>query len=376
MTKALVVFSGGLDSILAVKVLEEQGIEVTGLSFDSYFFDTEESKKTAEQLGINLITKDISEKQLDTVKNPQYGHGSALNPCIDCHGLMFRVAGELAELVGKGKKFDFIATGEVLGQRPFSQNSEALKKVEKLAGVDILRPLSAKLLPKTSYEEEGLVDRNKLLDISGKSRRRQLELVEKYGVEYFPSPAGGCRLTENEFGVKVKQLLENDGKNRELGKVDFELLRIGRHHWLHQDTGYKIQDTNKFQSLNPKQPFDDQEVKVSEARLTECSDSETISLASDERIGEQINNINQNKAHIILGKNHEENQQLKKSAKEGDILIELEDVMGPIALVLRNNKIKLEENKELISKVKKMMLDRTKSKDSDINEIKWLIIKK
>jgi tRNA U34 2-thiouridine synthase MnmA/TrmU len=189
MTKALVVFSGGLDSILAVKVLEEQEIEVTGLSFDSYFFDTEESKKTAEQLGIDLIVKDISELQLDTVKNPAHGHGSALNPCIDCHGLMFRVAGELAELVGKGKKFDFIATGEVLGQRPFSQNSDSLKKVEDLAGVDILRPLSAKLLPKTSYEEEGLVDREKLLDISGKSRRRQLELVEKYGVKYFPSPA-------------------------------------------------------------------------------------------------------------------------------------------------------------------------------------------
>jgi len=175
----------------------------------------------AEQLGIELLIKDISRDQLNTVKNPRYGHGNALNPCIDCHGLMFRVAGELAKLVGEEKKFDLVATGEVLGQRPFSQNKEALKKVEKLAGVDILRPLSAKLLSETVYEKKKLVNRSKLLDIAGKSRKRQLELVKKYGVKYFPSPAGGCRLTENEFGVKVKQLLENDGKNRKLDKVDF-----------------------------------------------------------------------------------------------------------------------------------------------------------
>ncbi len=332
MTKALVVFSGGLDSILAVKVLEEQGIEVTGLSFESYFFDTKESQKTAEQLGIKLIIKDISEKQLDTVKNPQYGHGSALNPCIDCHGLMFRVAGELAGLIGEGKEFDFIATGEVLGQRPFSQNSEALKKVEKLAGVEILRPLSAKLLPKTIYEEKELVDRDKLLDIFGKSRKRQLELVKKYGVEYFPSPAGGCRLTENEFGAKVKQLLENDGQDRELDKVYFELLRIGRHYWLNGEQ----------QAMNSKQQNDRQD-KVS-------------------------------KAHIILGKNYEENQQLEKSAKKDDCLVELEELMGPVALIMNFNSLDENTQEQILLETKKLILIRAKNpEEKEVEEVEWRI---
>jgi len=331
MVTALVVFSGGLDSILAVRVLEEQNIKVTGLSFDSYFFDSEEAKKTAEQLGVNLIIKDISELQLDTVKNPQYGHGSALNPCIDCHGLMFRVAGEFAGLKDKnGKKFDIIATGEVLGQRPFSQNSEALKKVEKLAGVDVLRPLSAKLLPETIYEKQGLVDREKLLDISGKSRKRQLELVKKYGVEYFPSPAGGCRLTENEFGLKVKQLLDNDGQVRELTKVDFELLRMGRHYWLPQNTKHKIQNTrHKMQDTN--------------------------------------------KIHIILGKNYEENEQLKNLAQLDDILIELKDLMGPTALIVGGEKIYSEKD-GIIAEVKELILTRAKNPEGlKVGEVKWIV---
>jgi len=321
MTTALVVFSGGLDSILAVKVLQEQEIQVTGLSFDSYFFDSKEAEKTAKQLGIELIVKDISEQQLETVKNPQYGHGSALNPCIDCHGLMFRIAGELAEFKDKdGKKFDIIATGEVLGQRPFSQNSEALKKVERLAGIDILRPLSAKLLPMTTYEEQRLVNRKKLLDISGKSRKRQLELVKKYGVKYFPSPAGGCRLTENEFGVKVKKLLDNDGQNRKLEKVDFELLRIGRHSWIS---------------------------------------------------GEQQTT---NKAHIILGKNYEENEQLKKSARPGDLLVELKDLMGPTALIIKGKELTDDALRKIKLETKKLILSRAKNPDGlSINEVEWII---
>jgi len=359
MTKALVVFSGGLDSILAVKILEEQGIEVTGLSFNSYFFDTEESKKTAEQLGIDLIIKDISEKQLDTVKNPQHGHGSALNPCIDCHGLMFKVAGELAELVGKGKKFDFIATGEVLGQRPFSQNSEALKKVEKLAGVEILRPLSAKLLPKTNYEEEGLVNRSKLLDISGKSRKRQLELVKKYGVKYFPSPAGGCRLTENEFGAKVKQLLENDGQNRELDKVDFELLRIGRHHWL-----------NNEQQATSNEQQNNRQGKASKAGSLECA-KQAKGQAFSERDKKDKYQI---KTHIILGKNHEENEQLKKSAKKADILIELASLMGPMALIMNGANLNKEVQEQAISETKKLILARAKNPDKKgIEEVEWAV---
>ena len=353
MTTALVVFSGGLDSILAVKILEEQGVEVTGVSFDSYFFDTKESQKTAEQLGISLIIKDISEKQLDTVKNPQHGHGSALNPCIDCHGLMFRVAGELAEFKDKNnQKFDIIATGEVLGQRPFSQNSEALKKVEKLAGVEILRPLSAKLLPKTSYEEQGLVDRDKLVDISGKSRKRQLELVKKYGVEYFPSPAGGCRLTENEFGVKVKQLLENDGQNRNLDKIDFELLRIGRHSWIESDKD----DGNKASKAGP----------------LECNGNEAKGPAFSEQLSKQNKH---NKVHIILGKNHEENQQLKRFTKKPDILIEPASLMGPIALIMDGDSLNKEMQEQIILEAKKLILTRAKNPDKkEIEEVEWKMV--
>ena len=373
MVTSLVVFSGGLDSILAVKVLEEQNIKVTGLSFDSYFFDTKEAKKTAKQLGIDLIIKDISELQLDTVKNPQYGHGSALNPCIDCHGLMFRVAGEVAELVGPGKEFDLVATGEVLGQRPFSQNSEALKKVEKLAGVDILRPLSAKLLPETIYEKQGLVDREKLLDISGKSRKRQLELVKKYGVEYFPSPAGGCRLTENEFGLKVKKLLDNDGQVRKLTKLDFELLRIGRHYWLPQDTRYKtqdtrykIQDTNKVQYSNPDQSFDGHSDTKNSKRLNENNQSKIHS--------ERVNKRNQNKVHIILGKNYEENEQLKNYAGKNDLLIETKKLMGPTGLIVAGKNLSPHSKKNILTQTKKFILKRIKnSAKIKTAEVEWRI---
>ncbi len=368
MTTALVVFSGGLDSILAVKVLQEQGIQVTGLSFDSYFFDSKEAEKTAKQLGIKLMTKDISEQQLETVKNPQHGHGTALNPCIDCHGLMFRVAGELAKIKDDdGKKFDIIATGEVLGQRPFSQNGEALKKVEKLAGVDILRPLSARLLPITSYEEQGLVDRDKLLDISGKSRKRQLELVKKYGIEYFPSPAGGCRLTENEFGIKVKKLLDNDGQSRKLEKVDFELLRIGRHFWIesNKDTGSKASKAGPLERNDSgvKGPaFNERIINIKH------QNDEVLSPAFNEQVNKQ------NKTHIILGKNHEENQQLKKSARSGDILVELKDLMGPTALIFRGDKLADNELKKIEQETKKLVLDRAKNSEGlSINEVEWII---
>jgi len=374
MKKALLLFSGGLDSILAVKILQEQNIKVTGLSFDSYFFDSEEAKKTAEQLDVELIVKDISVLQLDTVKNPRYGYGRALNPCIDCHGLMFRVAEKLAGLKNvNGKKFDIIATGEVLGQRPFSQNSQALKKVAKLAGVDILRPLSAKLLPETIYEERGLIDRERLLDISGKSRKRQLELVKKYGVEYFPSPAGGCRLTENEFGIKVKKLLDNDGQVRKLTKLDFELLRIGRHYWLPQDTRYKtqdtrykIQDTNKVQYSNPDQSFDGHSDTKNSKRLNENNQSKIHS--------ERVNKRNQNKVHIILGKNYEENEQLKNYAGKNDLLIETKKLMGPTGLIVAGKNLSPHSKKNILTQTKKFILKRIKnSAKIKTAEVEWRI---
>ncbi|MGB9892969.1 MAG: hypothetical protein ACPLRA_01040, partial [Candidatus Saccharicenans sp.] len=178
-TRALLLFSGGLDSVLAGKVLEEQGIEIVGLTFKSQFFGADMAIRAAQDLGWPLLVVDISREQIRIVEQPKYGYGRNLNPCLDCHGQMARIAGEL---LGKYQA-DFVATGEVIGERPMSQNRQSLGIVEKLSGIKglLLRPLSAKLLPATLPEEKGLVDRERLLDISGRSRKRQLELAEKFG---------------------------------------------------------------------------------------------------------------------------------------------------------------------------------------------------
>jgi len=224
--KSLNLMSGGLDSMLAVKVLQEQGIEVTGLCFKTPFFNEENAVKVAGELGINLIVEDVSDEHLEVVKNPIYGYGKHMNPCIDCHGFMFRKAKEIA----KTKSFDIIATGEVLGQRPMSQNSNSLKIVDKLAGLEgkILRPLSAKVLPITDYEKDGIVDRIKLLGITGKGRKEQFEMVEKYNIKFYVTPAGGCKLTNREFSIKLEDLLN---KHPEAGPDIMYFLQVGRHIW-------------------------------------------------------------------------------------------------------------------------------------------------
>ncbi|MCF7845941.1 MAG: hypothetical protein K9L85_01760 [Candidatus Peribacteraceae bacterium] len=218
---ALVVFSGGLDSQLAVKVLEAAGCEVAALTFVSPFFSSEKAERAAENLGIEIFKEDFSEKILDLVKDPPHGFGKNLNPCLDCHAAMFRQAHDFTEQ----NNFQIIASGEVLGQRPFSQNREALGRVAKYAGVEILRPLSAKLLPPTSFEEQGLVDREKLLDLSGRSRKPQMALAKKFGIQDYPAPAGGCLLTEPTFAQKLRTLLEH---YPEAGAEDVKLLKIGR----------------------------------------------------------------------------------------------------------------------------------------------------
>jgi len=180
--KALALFSGGLDSALAIKVVQEQGIEVIALNFVSHFFGgkNEKAESMAKQLGIRLEYIDFKKRHTLVVEDPVYGRGKNMNPCIDCHSLMFKIAGELLE------EYDasFVISGEVLGQRPMSQNSQALEKVKKLSGMEdlVLRPLSAKLLPPSKAEIEGWVDREKLLDINGRSRQRQMELIEDDGL--------------------------------------------------------------------------------------------------------------------------------------------------------------------------------------------------
>lgn len=222
--RALGLMSGGLDSMLAVRVLLDQNIEMTGITFQTPFFGPEGAQKAARQLGIPLRVIDIGAVHLEMLKNPKYGYGSQMNPCIDCHALMLKTAGGIMD----AEEFDFLCTGEVLGQRPMSQRKDALRAVDKLSGYGryILRPLSAKLLWETVPEELGKVDRQRLLDIHGRSRKPQMALAAHYGIEEYPSPGGGCILTKAGFADRLRDLLATQ---EEVGLHDVELLKCGRH---------------------------------------------------------------------------------------------------------------------------------------------------
>ncbi len=225
--------SGGLDSQLAIKVLERAGAHVEAVCFSSPFFaDDGTAARTASALGVKLHVLDFTDDILALVENPPHGFGGAMNPCIDCHAAMIRRAGELMTRLG----YDFVSTGEVMGQRPMSQNKQALGIVARASGLDgrLVRPLSAKLLEPTIPEADGLLNRERLLDIQGRSRDRQIALAAEFGIVDYPSPAGGCKLTEEGFCRKLKDLKDHEGlKNRRL----VELLTIGRHFRLPDGTG-------------------------------------------------------------------------------------------------------------------------------------------
>ncbi len=265
--RALVLLSGGLDSILTVKLLLEQKIKVETLVFKSCFFGSEHAQITAEKLGVNLKIVDFSRKHFEMVKNPRHGYGKNMNPCIDCHMLMLRVAKEI--MTRKG--FDFVATGEVLGERPMSQNKQSLKLIEKQSGLKgyLLRPLSAKLLEPTEAEKQGLINRSKLLSISGRSRKEQLAMAKKWKIDWFPTPSGGCLLTDSRFSEKLRDLIKNIAKP---SMDDIDLLKVGRHFW---DNGVKI----------------------------------------------------------IIGRNHQENLKLRELGKNNDVLLEMKEPAGPTALI-------------------------------------------
>jgi len=226
MKKALLLFSGGLDSILTAKILQKQKIKITPICFKSYFFDCNLAKKSAKKLGLNLKVIDFSKEHLKIVRFPKYGRGKGINPCIDCHLLMIEKTKETLEK----EKYDFLATGEVLGERPLSQNARALKLIEKEANLEnqILRPLSAKLLPETIYEKKGIVKREKLLSISGKSRKSQLALAKEFKIKKIPFPAGGCILTDLEYSKKLKELFS---KIPDCDGDDCQILTKGRIFW-------------------------------------------------------------------------------------------------------------------------------------------------
>jgi tRNA U34 2-thiouridine synthase MnmA/TrmU len=231
--KAISLFSGGLDSIVSVKLIQEQGIHVQGLTFRTPFFGAEKPKAAARMIDLPLEILDITEVHLAMVKAPRYGYGKNMNPCIDCHTLMLRIAGEKMEEGG----YDFVFTGEVLGQRPMSQGRQMLHVVAKNSGYAnrILRPLSARLLPETPPEAEGKVDRDRLLDISGRGRKRQMEMAERYGITEYSNPAGGCLLTDPMFSRRLKDLFAH---HHGFTQRDLELLKVGRH--VRLDEHYKV----------------------------------------------------------------------------------------------------------------------------------------
>jgi tRNA-specific 2-thiouridylase len=220
--RALALVSGGLDSILAARLMLEQGVEVVGVSFESPFFSARGAGAACEEIGIELVVLDISEELLDVIRAPKHGFGKHMNPCIDCHALMVRRAGLRMEDLGAS----FIVTGEVVGQRPKSQMRFGLKAVEResaLGGL-LLRPLSAKLLAPTVPETEGWVDRERLLGLHGRTRKPQLELAARFGITQFASPAGGCLLTDENFSRVFRDLADHG----EISVPEVRLLRVGR----------------------------------------------------------------------------------------------------------------------------------------------------
>ena len=228
MPTALCLFSGGLDSILATALIKEQGIKVKGIHFILPFAPLERedeviARKQALRLNISLEEIDISNDFLEFLKEPRFGYGRCMNPCIDCRILMFSRA---REYIDRGLA-NFVISGEVLGERPMSQRRDTMNIIDRESGMKglILRPLSAKLLPPTLPELNGWVDRDKLMDINGRSRKPQMERASKLKITNYPTPAGGCLLTDPGFSQRLKDSMED--VNIDLNWI--ALLKIGRH---------------------------------------------------------------------------------------------------------------------------------------------------
>ena len=236
---AIALFSGGLDSALAILLILRQNIEVTALTFMTHFGCDLGDRSScgsdpypaAEKFGFNVKLVHLGQKFVDIVKNPRFGRGKNMNPCTDCRILMLNEAREFMEMCGA----DFVITGEVMGQRPMSQVKDKLNLTAKQSGLKgkLLRPLSAKLLPPTEPELNGMVDRELLEGISGRGRKRQMEMAAEYGLEDYPSPASGCLLTDPGYSLRLRDLLAH---SEHITFDDLNLLRVGRHFRLDANT--------------------------------------------------------------------------------------------------------------------------------------------
>ena len=259
--RALCVFSGGLDSMLAAELIRAQDIDVQAFFFETPFFSSQKAEKSARSLNLPFKVVDITQRHLEIVRNPKHGYGGNMNPCIDCHILMFRIAGEML----KSEEAHFVVTGEVLGQRPLSQNKQSLSLIAVESGIQdlLLRPLSAKHLPLTVPEEKGWVDRDELMDFQGRSRKPQMELAGLLKIKEYPSPGGGCLLTEKAFSQRLKDLFHSEENP---GRKEIELLKLGRHFRIGPHTKAVV-GRNKVENQNILALAEDKDLLLTSATV-------------------------------------------------------------------------------------------------------------
>ncbi len=257
MVKAVALYSGGLDSTLAILAMQKKGIDVTAITFLNHFGCDISDKSSCSKdpfaasvkFGFKVKLSHLSDKFLNIVKNPKHGHGKNMNPCVDCRILMLKEAKEFMNLIDA----EFIITGEVLGQRPMSQRRDCFPLVDREADVKglVLRPLCAKKLPATIPEEMGLVNREELYDFCGRSRKPQMALAEEFGLTEYPSPAGGCLLTDPIYSFRLRDLLTHN-ENPDYRDINF--LRVGRHFRLSPDckivVGRNKEENDVIESLS------------------------------------------------------------------------------------------------------------------------------
>lgn len=238
--KAVALLSGGLDSTLAIKIVQSQGIEIEALSFKTQFnCCKDEAGRAARELGVPVTLLATDEDYLKLVQKPKYGYGRGINPCVDCRIYMFRLARKFMEKVGAS----FVVTGEVVGQRPMSQQRHQLSIIERDSELEglLVRPLSAKLLPPTLPERQGVLDREKLYGISGRSRKELIDLAHDFGIEWIPTPSNGCLLTEPDYAERVRDMFQHQS---DYTRWDFDVLKFGRHFRL-SDTAKVVLGKNK-----------------------------------------------------------------------------------------------------------------------------------